>query len=157
MERTYSTAKVCEMFEISKSTLFRWEREKVGWLPPVRRDINDERQYTSDHIEAIRKYLNKKKYRSATSAEDVARLGEVEEKATLRKFISQRELATLHNLGERELSDETIKQLLQIALEDYSPRNDVFREIIKVIYEQVTSTEPGLSTETIVQKKKVRR
>lgn len=140
MERTYSTAEICRLCKLSKSTLFRWEREGIKGVPPfppVGRGINDERQYTSKHIEWINKYANKKKYRRARAADDIVRLSEIEEELTLRKFISQRELATLRNLGHRELSDGTIKQLLQIALEEYLPQDEIFREIIRVIHEQV--------------------
>ena len=43
MARSYNTASVCRFFDISKSTLFRWERE--GTLSSVGRDQHNQRRY----------------------------------------------------------------------------------------------------------------
>ena len=67
-DRTYSTAEICDMFGVSKSTLFRWERD--GLLPSVDRDVNGQRQYSQIHLEAISgrliKRLGKEMVQAAT-------------------------------------------------------------------------------------------
>jgi DNA-binding transcriptional MerR regulator len=46
------TNEVCEMFDISRATLFRWEREGLIARPP--RDWRNWRLYTAETIEQIR-------------------------------------------------------------------------------------------------------
>src|ERR1035438_3897641 len=50
-KRRYTPAEICEIFAVSKSTLFRWEQEAV--IPPVPRDEKHQRLYTSEHVRAI--------------------------------------------------------------------------------------------------------
>ena len=50
-EATYSTAEVWQLLRISKSTLFRWEKD--GLITPPDRDLRQQRQYTIDHIREV--------------------------------------------------------------------------------------------------------
>jgi DNA-binding transcriptional MerR regulator len=51
-QKTYRAKEVCEMFDISKVTLFRWEKE--GKIAPVKRDWRGWRIYTESNITDIR-------------------------------------------------------------------------------------------------------
>lgn len=51
-ENSYSAQMVCEMLQISKSTLFKWERE--GKIRPVERDWRGWRVYRDHNIDEIR-------------------------------------------------------------------------------------------------------
>ena len=51
-KKLYKTNEVCEMFDISRATLFRWEREGLITGPP--RDWRNWRLYTTENIEQIR-------------------------------------------------------------------------------------------------------
>ena len=51
-KKLYKTNEVCEMFDISRATLFRWEREGLITGPP--RDWRNWRLYTAENVEQIR-------------------------------------------------------------------------------------------------------
>ena len=51
-KKLYKTNEVCEMFDISRATLFRWEREGLITGPP--RDWRNWRLYSTENIEKIR-------------------------------------------------------------------------------------------------------
>jgi CheY-like chemotaxis protein len=59
----YSSKEVCEQLQISKSTLFKWERE--GLITKVRRDWRGWRLYDARNVEEIK--LNIEKQRLAES------------------------------------------------------------------------------------------
>ena len=54
-KKLYKTNEVCEMFDISRATLFRWEREGLITGPP--RDWRNWRLYTTENIEQIRQVM----------------------------------------------------------------------------------------------------
>jgi DNA-binding transcriptional MerR regulator len=133
----YSTAEVCEMFHISKSTLFRWERD--GLLPAVGRDLSNQRQYTQKHIQAISQIQQEKlgrQFERAAKTEDKASLQEISEALSLRKFL-QGDMTGLYELAEYpQLPPEVMCQLLQIAMEQYKPGDSVFCDIIETVLQQ---------------------
>jgi DNA-binding transcriptional MerR regulator len=135
-QNTYSTAEICEMFGISKSTLFRWERE--GLLPHINRDLSGQRLYTQDHLIAISERQKKqlgKRFASAIAAGDQNGLLQISEALALRKFL-EGDITGLYELAELPtISEETIKQLMQIGLEQHTPRDQTFCEIIRVLWE----------------------
>jgi len=135
-ENTYTTAEICEMFGISKSTLFRWEREEL--LPLIPRDIGGQRQYTQEHINAIserQKTQLGKRYQRAVEAGDEDGLQQISEAVALRKFL-EGDTTGLYELAELpEVSDDTLRQLLQLALDQYAPGERIFCEIIRVLWE----------------------
>ncbi len=55
----YATKDVCEQFDISKATLFRWERE--GLLTGVGRDWRNWRLYSEQNIREIRKLITSRR------------------------------------------------------------------------------------------------
>ena len=135
-EPVYSTVEICQMFGTSKSTIFRWEREEL--LPPIQRDISGQREYAQEHVNAIserQKEQLSKRYERAINLGDNASLRRISEAVSLRKFF-ENDLTGLYELAEfPEVSPETLKQLMQIALEQYEPGDKVFCEIIRVLWE----------------------
>jgi Predicted transcriptional regulators len=58
-KKMYKTNEVCEMFDISRATLFRWEREGLISGPP--RDWRNWRLYTAENVEQIRHVMQGRK------------------------------------------------------------------------------------------------
>ena len=58
-KKLYKTNEVCEMFDISRATLFRWEREGVISGPP--RDWRNWRVYTVENVEQIKHAMEGRK------------------------------------------------------------------------------------------------
>ena len=54
--KLYKTNEVCEMFDISRATLFRWEREGVITGPP--RDWRNWRVYMAENVEQIKHVMS---------------------------------------------------------------------------------------------------
>jgi len=135
-DNKYSTAEICEMFSISKSTLFRWERD--GHLPSIPRDITGQRQYSQEHIKAISERQKKqlsRQYAHAIKAGDEESLIQISEAVALRKFL-EGDVTGLYELAELStVSPDTLRQIMQIALEQYNPEDQLFCEIIRVLWE----------------------
>jgi len=55
--RLYSTLEVCHLFDISKATLYRWEREGLISMPS--RDWRNWRLYTTTNIEEIKRFMRR--------------------------------------------------------------------------------------------------
>jgi len=135
---TWTPAEVCEMFGISKSTLLRWEKE--GKISPPSRDPEQKnrRLYTAEHLAEISRdkarttYQNLAKRPSNFREKAVA----LEEKWSLERFLFKQDKTGLYELAEHEaLSPSTIRRLLQEA-QRYQPSDELFHEIIKLIYEK---------------------
>ena len=56
--RKYKTNEICERFDISRATLFRWESE--GLLGGVERDWRGWRVYTENNLKDIEKIMRSK-------------------------------------------------------------------------------------------------
>lgn len=57
---TLSSSEVCAIFGISKSTLFRWEREGIiPEVPRVRVGLMEERVYGAEHLRRIAGLIGK--------------------------------------------------------------------------------------------------
>lgn len=136
MERTYTTAEICEVFNISKGTLFRYENE--AWFPTVQRDRNDGRVYSSQHISAIANKLYRQSLRRKSGLTH-----EAQQEESFYSFLVWRDEWALRALGKSTLSPRIIKQLLRIALEDYQPIDMLFRGIIELIYNQLCLAAPS--------------
>lgn len=132
-QKTYSTAEICEMFDISKSTLFRWEQD--GILPNVSRDMNNQRLYSDQHIRVIsQKQIGQLKQQFARAIEASRDGWGVFEAVSLRKFI-EGDITGLRELAAREeLSVGTIYRVVQIALDRYEPHEDAFAEAMHVAW-----------------------
>lgn len=58
-KRLYKTNEICDLFDISRATLFRWERQGLISGPP--RDWRNWRLYTADNVEQIRQVMQGRK------------------------------------------------------------------------------------------------
>jgi hypothetical protein len=58
--RRFSTLEVCHLFDISKATLFRWEREGLISTPP--RDWRNWRLYTTTNLEEIKRIIRRRTF-----------------------------------------------------------------------------------------------
>ncbi len=54
-KKRYKTYEVCKLFDVSKATLFRWEREGLISGPP--RDWRNWRLYTLQNIQEIKRII----------------------------------------------------------------------------------------------------
>ena len=131
-EATYSTAEVCELLRISKSTLFRWEKD--GLITPPDRDLQQQRQYTIDHIREIGAWRLRKQLEQVTKAESdpsaEERMDSLAEYISLTKFVAFDDISGLYELAERtELSTRTMQQLLRAASER-EPTDEAFQLIV---------------------------
>lgn len=137
-ERTYSPVEICNIFSISKSTLLRWERE--GFLIGVKRDIKSgERMYSGEHVKAIsQRQIGQlgKQYSASAEVDDLDGLMKIHEMSALRKVIQGNMigLTELENLS--LLSSDGIRQLVQIATEQYEPADPSYWQILKVASKQ---------------------
>jgi len=145
--RKYTPVEVCEIFDVSKSSLFRWEED--GVIPPVGRDERNQRVYTHEHVEAISRRqteLLRKRYEAASNTEDQRALMEVSEANALRKFIA----GNMTGLQEMErfpsLSPRTIRQLLRVASDEQGHSDELFRAVIKVLW--VHTSKPAVESFT---------
>ncbi len=57
--KRYKTIEVCELFDVSRATLFRWERE--GLISGPSRDWRNWRLYTARHIKEIKQIIRTRK------------------------------------------------------------------------------------------------
>ncbi len=58
VRRSYSTIEVCQLFDISKATLYRWEREGLISMP--NRDWRNWRLYTTANVEEIKRLIRRR-------------------------------------------------------------------------------------------------
>ncbi len=56
--RRFSTLEVCHLFDISKATLYRWEREGLISTPP--RDWRNWRLYTTNNLDEIKRIIKRR-------------------------------------------------------------------------------------------------
>ena len=56
---TYATKDVCTRFDVTKTTLFKWEKE--GKLRKVNKDWRGWRIFSDENIKDIRNIINQKK------------------------------------------------------------------------------------------------
>ncbi len=54
-QKRYKTIEVCELFDVSRATLFRWERE--GLISGPSRDWRNWRLYTAQNIKEIKQII----------------------------------------------------------------------------------------------------
>jgi len=135
-DKEYLPVDVYTMFDISKSTLFRWEKEEG--FPPLSRGENGERLYNNEHIRWLgnKKVASvKRQYNIAARNEDLERMEELHRLITKYKILYLDDETGLQELQYISLSSEMIKELLHVAIE-HDPTDDVFKKIIMAIYKQ---------------------
>jgi len=59
--KRYKTRDICKIFDISKATLFRWEKD--GLISNVGRDWRNWRLYSKQNIKEIRKIMQSRNSR----------------------------------------------------------------------------------------------
>jgi len=57
-KKQYKAKDICRLFDISKATLFKWERD--GQISSVKRDWRNWRFYTNQNVQQIRVLIRKK-------------------------------------------------------------------------------------------------
>lgn len=57
-EKLYSPGEVCELFDLARTTLFRWE--ELDEIPRAIRDDKDRRTYRWEHLQSIARLVRKK-------------------------------------------------------------------------------------------------
>lgn len=55
-KKVYKTNQVCKLFDVSRATLFRWERE--GLISGPQRDWRNWRLYTAQNIKEIKRIIH---------------------------------------------------------------------------------------------------
>jgi DNA-binding transcriptional MerR regulator len=135
-DKKYLPVDIYTMFDISKSTLFRWEKEED--FPPLERGDNGERQYNQTHVEWIG---NKKvarltrQYKFAIKAEDLERMEEIQTLLTKYKVLYLQDETGLAELQYHRYSEETLREILKKATE-YESGDPAFQAIIAAVYKQ---------------------
>lgn len=66
-DRKYKTKDICDRFDISRATLFRWESE--GLLPGVGRDWRGWRVYDDGNLKSIERIIKGKNSKQLTGME----------------------------------------------------------------------------------------
>ena len=142
-EKTYLSNELCQIFGISKSTLFRWEKDNI--IPAPTRDMNNRRLYSSKHILAIHRHNVKKLYNTAAGSEDQNRIQAAHEELSLIKYIYEGDsfgLTELQEIGRKgNLSDKTLKQLLQTAIDKYDIGDPILINILQFVITQIEKPE----------------
>jgi DNA-binding transcriptional MerR regulator len=135
-DKKYIPVEIYKMFDISKSTLFRWEKEEG--FPPLERGDNGERQYNHLHVKWIgeKKVARlKRQYKFAIKAEDLERMEEIQTLLTKYKVLYLEDATGLEELQFHHYDEETLKDLLEKATE-YESSDPAFQAIIAAIYKQ---------------------
>lgn len=137
-ERTYSPVEICEMFDISKSTLLRWERD--GVISSAKRDPHtDQRLYTQENIHEISDLRHEqlaRRYEKMSDREDVEGMARIQEELSTWKVIKGEMIGLEELAGFSGLSARTIRQLCRIALEQHQPESPMFCQIMRVVADQ---------------------
>ena len=58
IKRKYSAHQICEMFDITKNTLFKWERE--GKISKIKKDWRGWRIFTDENVSEIKRIIEEK-------------------------------------------------------------------------------------------------
>ena len=154
----YSPAEVCELFDISKSTLLRWERE--GTLPSPSRNVSDQREprvYTQHDVQIIARKQEDElgaryqatsrrldEHRRSGREHTLERLQELMQLRSLRKFLAGNELGLAELSEYPQLYPRTLRVLARLALEHSSPEEPDFAHILRVVAEQSAKLSEGV-------------
>jgi hypothetical protein len=135
MKKEFQTQEVCQMFNISRSTLFRMEKEKI--LGEVERDVSgDRRIYKLDNLNKIREIKLSKQYNTAAKADDDKKMKKVLEIDALYRAIYFDDDSGFSELLEmKDLSLGTKKLLIDFASSIISRDFGFYLRIIKLLFE----------------------
>lgn len=131
---TYSPAEVCDLFDISKSTLLRWERENI--ISPAKRDSADQRQYAEENLREIGQQLKRQivtQFKRTNLSNNNEELNKAYENLYIWKFILNEPTALDELENYPILSSQAIRKLHRIGLERYEPSSPMFCRVAKII------------------------
>jgi DNA-binding transcriptional MerR regulator len=134
-----STNEVCEFFDISKSALFRWEKE--GLIGQVDRSDGDQRKYCKKNMEEIIKIKFQKRCKRLKEISGKMNALEFEDKFyTWMQDKSVAKIISGNFMGVRELielgqpiNSSNTKKLMKYALEKYEPDEFRFQSILSIV------------------------
>ncbi len=135
--KTYTTADLCELFKISKSTLYRYESEEG--FPPVTRDIrrSEQRLYNKEHLLAISDLQMKQIREMGDRRGDQSVLDRSLEMRAVQRIWAGQVILGIEELSamakERPLAIDTIRQLLRFAFFELEPNQPSFAEMLDLI------------------------
>jgi hypothetical protein len=125
------------MFNISKSTLLRWERE--GSIARAQRMPNsDQRFYSQDEIKAIGRNMEPKlrqQFARAYEDEDIPLIQQAHEALYLWKFLIDKP-GSFEELESIKLSAPTLRKLQRIGLERYEPDEPQYARLLSIMAEK---------------------
>lgn len=145
-ELVFSPADLVDLLGVSKSTLFRWEKE--GLLPPTTRDFTNarsQRVYTQEHVASIVETQQEDLAKQITQAEHAADHNAPRAKSTaayllqansLRKFLSGNEFGLTDLANYPNLDPKVITSLVRIASEQLRPDDPLYARILKIASDQ---------------------
>ncbi len=61
-KKIYKTNEVCRLFDVSRATLFRWERE--GLISGPQRDWRNWRTYSAQNVKEIKRIISSRSFTS---------------------------------------------------------------------------------------------
>lgn len=140
--KIYSPAELCELFDVAKTTLFRWEQE--DWFPRVPRDLKGERQYSHEHIKAISdRHVEKltSQYDEAARSEDKARMWEIQRRVDMLRAIQGDIISVRHLVEAGHVSPADTRQLVRMAYERYDPTEPEFYSFLEEVLETKAQLE----------------
>lgn len=142
--KTYSPSEVCDLFQVAKTTLYRWETD--GKISPVPRKRGGEREYKQSHIAEIAKLQLKdlsKEHRLASRSENETWMKKILQTKSIIKTLYLEDLSGVYELAEsREtLSKETVRELLLKAA-DLEPEDALFEGIIELVHMKTPRPTP---------------
>ena len=129
-----TTAEVCDLFDISRSTLFRWERERSIPAPQRDRRKANQRMYSQDDLSAIRAKYLRGLFRAGFESEDLEALRTAQETLSLQKMVGG-DLVGVEELinSSAPLSTLAIKQLLRVVSDRFDPTDETFEEAVRTV------------------------
>jgi DNA-binding transcriptional MerR regulator len=126
------------MYGISKSTLFRWEKDEILNRPARRRNVR--RYFPRDITEVIARHQLSRRFEAAR---DLGEVAEMLENSARNKLLAG-DLCGLHELAEMpRISAVTIRTLLEVALRDFQPGSAIFSQMLSVASRHSRTLAPG--------------
>jgi transposase-like protein len=133
----YSPVELCRLFDISKSTLLRWEEE--GTLGPVERDAHGQRCYSHEHLRTI---SYRQKERLACDRDRALQSGNQGMLAMVEATIAMHDFLVGDPTGLRLLSERPpfptrmVRLLLQFVLDHHELGDETFCRVLEVVSAQ---------------------
>ncbi len=139
----FSTNDVCEFFNISKSTLFRWEKEaRIG---PIKRSAG-ERVYLNADLSKIIQLKLAALYEKAARLDNAEEIHEIDYKKSLYKIFCGNKIGLdelrEYNYKKKEFPPDDIKLLLKFTIDRYNPNEPYFVQVIDLVSKMCRAATP---------------